>query len=92
MIKRILDAPASAGERMTWSSEDSDHDAQPAAKPVAVKKRAREAPTARELPTGWREVHLAELSLSYNAAVAKAETEAALAAIANGPQKISLEE
>ena len=75
MIKRILDAPASAGERMTWSSEDSDHDARPAAKPVAVKKRAREAPTE-----------------SYRAAVAKAETEAALAAIANGPQKISLEE
>jgi len=83
MIKRILDAPASAGERMTWSSEDSDHDAQPAKRPMAVKKQA---------PTAWREAHLAELSLSYNAAVAKAETEAALAAIANGPQKISLEE
>ena len=87
MIKRILDAPASAGEQMTWSSEDSDHDSQPAEKPMAVKKPARDAtrPTARD-------AHLAELSLSYNAAVAKAETEAALASIANGPQKILLEE
>ena len=87
MIKRILYAPASAGERMTWSSEESDHDSQPAKRPMAVKKPAGDVtrPTARD-------AYLAELSLSYNAAVAKAETEAALAAIANGPQKISLEE
>ena len=85
MIKRILDAPASAGEQMTWSSEDSDHDSQPAKKPVAVKKPTRDAARARD-------AGLAEPSLSYNAAVAEAETEAALASIANGPQKILLEE
>lgn len=74
MIRRTLEAPAGAGERMTWSSEDDDNDPQPAQKPAAVKKQASKP------------------GESYQAAVSKAETEEALASIANGPQKIRLDD
>ena len=74
MLRRTLEAPAGAGERMTWSSEDDDNEPQPAQTPAAVKKRA------------------SKQGESYQAAVSKAETEEALASIANGPQKIRLDD